>query len=298
MRTTHKIVTLVAVLILLFAMPSQAVIILDSTYKKYGFKKAEALALEPQFRALMFLDGGKAGSGSGVWIGNYHGHGYVLTAAHMFSSNYPVTGYYYYTRDSYDYYEGEAKYIHPLRGKGIGNRTGYDFAIVKLTKEVTDAGPQPALYGGTSEEGRTLVFMGFGRWGEGTGGQNRSIDTKYRPAAAEGLIELVVDAVEPVPKNNDAGSYFGIWLPKEDGSVPNPLRDDGITKPQSPLSGLLGSGDSGGPAWIETNHGWAIAGINSNGNGNASYGDKSWFARVSHVRPWIKKIVPTARFIE
>ncbi|CEG57208.1 hypothetical protein [Legionella fallonii] len=87
-------------------------------------------------------------------------------------------------------------------------------------------------------------------------------------------------------------------MPKEDGSIPNPLEAHGITMPITLLAGILGSGNSGGPAWIHTKNGWSIARINSDGSGNAAYGDISWFPRVSEVQQWIEQIVPTARFIE
>lgn len=113
-----------------------------------------------------------------------------------------------------------------------------------------------------------------------------------------GLIELVENAHEPIPQTGDAGNYLGSWLLKEDGSLPNPLNKQGITKPISPLAGILGSGDSGGPAWLQTENGLAIAGINSDGSSNAAYGDVSWFPRISPVREWIKQIIPTAHFIK
>lgn len=279
---------------LLLATTSQAVIILDSTYKKSGFKKAEALALQPQFASLIFLEGDDS-SGSGSWIGNYDGHGYVLTAGHMFPKDTKPSAYSYITIDGTTY-EGDRIYRHPLWNHNLDDRTGYDFTIVRLTREVHNAGPQPALYSGTSEQGKLLTFIGYGWRGTGTKGENTSIDTGNRPAAATGLIEMVVEADDPVPDAGDAGNYFGVWLPKEDGSIGNPLDDDGITKPVSNLSGILGSGDSGGPAWIQTSKGWAIAGINSDGSGNAAYGDRSWFPRVSQVRDWIEEVVPNARF--
>jgi len=208
-----------------------------------------------------------------------------------------VSEYKYQTIDGSEY-QGDALFVHPLWNENNDDRTGYDFAIVRLSKEVTTAGPQPALYEGTAEKGEMLTFIGYGYRGAGSKGQDTSMDTGNRPAAAEGLIESVVNAKEPTPKTGDAGNYMGIWLPKEDGSLPNPLDDDGITEPETPLTGILGSGDSGGPAWIQTENGWAIAGINSDGSGNAAYGDVSWFPRVSHVRDWIKEIMPEARFIK
>lgn len=292
-------------LLLITAAPSWAVVILYSTFKKSGFEQAEALALSPQFQSLILLNPGTHAKlesyGSGAWIGNYEGHGYVLTAAHMFPANTKsgtkVKEYTYETLDG-EQYHADAVFIHPLWNENFEDRTGYDLAIVRLQEEITDAGPQPALYGGTAEKGKILTFIGYGARGTGNKGENTSQDTDDEPAAAVGLIEVVTDAVEPVPATGDAGSEMGIWLPKEDGSIPNPLIKNGITKPVSPLTGILGSGDSGGPAWIETENGWAIAGVNSNGTANAAYGEESWFIRVSHLQEWITQIVPTARFIE
>lgn len=281
---------------LLVTTSGWSVIILNSTFKKSGFRQAENLALSPQFASLIYLQG-ESESGSGAWIGNYSGHGYVLTAGHLFPPGTKASAYSYITLDGTEY-NGIEVFIHPLWNENSDDRTGYDFAIVRLEDEITDLGTQPALYSGTSEKGKMLTFIGYGWRGAGIKGEDTSIDTHDRPAAAIGLIEYVKNAVEPVPKSGDAGNYLGIWLPREDGSIPNPLKNDGIITPVSPLTGILGSGDSGGPAWIKTDNGWAIAGINSDGSGNAAYGDTSWFGRVSHIQSWILKIIPTAVFIK
>lgn len=206
--------------------------------------------MEPQFSSLIYLEA-DSGSGSGAWIGNYAGHGYILTAAHLFSSDMKANSYSYLSLDDTEY-EGEAVFLHPLWNGNLDDRTGYDFAIVRLKEEVSDAGTLPSLYDGTSEKGKILTFIGYGWRGTGTKGQDTSIETGDNPAAAEGLIESVVEAVEPVPSKKDAGNYLGIWLPKENGKLPNPFNDNDATKPVSPLCGILGSGDSGGPAWIQT----------------------------------------------
>lgn len=294
MKLTKQFFWFLGLIISLVTTSSWAVIILESTYQKSGFKQAEALALLPQFASLMFLEG-VADSGSGAWIGNYKGRGYVLTAGHMFPPGTKAQDYSYQTLDGKEY-QGDKLFVHPLWNENADDRTGYDLAIVRLKEKVANAGSQPALYAGTNEQGKQLIFIGYGWRGAGGKGQDTSLDTKNKPAAAKGLIEEVEDAVEPPPTKGDAGNYLGIWLPKEDGSIANPLDDEGITKPISSLSGILGSGDSGGPAWIKTENGWVIAGVNSHGNGNAAYGDLSWFVRVSALRPWIEQVVPTARF--
>lgn len=283
----------ILLIFLILSSLSRAVIILDSTYQESGFEKAEAIAQEPQFKSLIFI----SDSASGAWIGNYEGHGYVLSAAHVFDDDLDAASYVFRTFDGKKYH-GEKIFINPYWNGNEDDRTGYDFAIVRLTEEVDTAGPQPSLYGGSNEEGKIITFLGYGYRGTGKKGQDTSIDTQNKPAGGVGLIEKVEEAKDPIPKKGDAGSYLGIWLPKENGSLENPLKDNGITKPISDVAGILGSGDSGGPAWIELDNGWAIAGVNSNGGGNAEYGKASWFSRVSHVEPWIKSIVPSARFVK
>ncbi|MFY7697933.1 MAG: trypsin-like serine protease [Legionella sp.] len=273
---------------------SHAVIILDTTFDNSGFKEAEQLAFSPPFKPLMFLKGDKVDSyGSGTWIGNYQGHGYVLTAAHLFPKGISAEDYSYELRDG-GKYTADKLILHPLWNENLGQRTGYDFAIVRLTQEVSGAGQPPILYDGHQEKNKLLTFVGYGYRGKGTGGQDENIDTKNRPAAGQGIIEFVKKADED--DQDDAGNYLGVWLPKEDGSIENPFDSNGITKPKTSLTALLGSGDSGGSAWCQIGNTWVLVGINSNGTGNAAYGDSSWFARVSHVESWIKTIVPNARF--
>lgn len=45
-------------------------------------------------------------------------------------------------------YHGDKFFVHPLWNENSEDRTGYDFAIVRLKEAVTDAGSQPALYAG------------------------------------------------------------------------------------------------------------------------------------------------------
>lgn len=281
----------------LIASRAEAVIVLDSAYEADGFRQHTELARRPQFRSLFALsedEGETYGAGSGAWIGNDADHGYVLTSAHNFDEDYDETSYVYISTGG-TRYRAEDTFTHPLWSGSTQDRSGYDATLIRLDQRVTDAGPQPLLYAGTRELGRRLTFMGYGSRGIGTGGQNTDYDvTDNSPAAAEGLIERLVEAVPDVPRGTDNGNYFGITLPKEDGSVAN--RFGGQRRPVSRLAGLLGSGDSGGPAWLEIDGRWVIAGINSSGDDRAAYGDVAWFTRVSGLREWISVVYPRARF--
>jgi hypothetical protein len=281
----------------LLATPASAVIVLDSTYHADEFRLHTELARRPQFRSLFSLSedqGTTYGTGSGAWIGNDADFGYVLTSAHNFDEDYDESSYVYSSTGG-THYQAEDSFTHPGWSGSGEDRTGCDATIVRLSRRVTDAGPQPLLYSGRSELRRRVTLMGYGSRGIGTGGQNADYDAgDNSPAAAEGLIERVVDTVPDAPRGTDSGNYFGITLPKEDGSVAN--RFGGPRRPVSRLAGLLGSGDSGGPAWLEIDGRWVIAGINTNGDDSAAYGDAAWFTRISGIRNWISAIFPQARF--
>lgn len=286
-----------------FAAPVPAVIILDSTWAEEGgdeenlgagFGAAIALARKPQFSALVALasNGGDSwGDCSGTWIGNDAQHGYVLTAAHCFGEDAPADGFRVRSRGGSEF-SVVSSVIHE-NWVDTGSTTGYDIAILTLDAPVTDAGPPPTLYAGNEERGRLLTFLGYGSRGVASIGQNDDYhDGESIPAAADGL----VDVVKGDGDDEDTGNYLGVFLPAEDGSIENPY--GGATRPGSRLAGLLGSGDSGGSAWVKVNGRWALAGVNSNGTGNAEAGETSWFVRISGKREWILEHVPTARFTD
>ncbi len=284
------------------AAPASAVVILDSTWAEEGgtpddpaagFGAAKALANEPQFAASVALrkDGGAWGACSGVWIGNDEAHAYVLTAAHCFK---PETN----PEDIEIRTSGGAihRVVSGERREGYRNAnetTGLDLAILVLDAPIDDVDEPATLYAGDDEAGRTLTFVGYGSRGIGSVGQaDEYYDGLGDKAAAQGAI----DVLREMGEGEDGGNYLGVFLPKEDGSIPNPY--GGADTPVSRLAGLLGNGDSGGPAYIETEDGWAVAGINSNSTGNRQYGKTSWFVRVSGSQDWILERAPMAVFAE
>jgi hypothetical protein len=292
---------------------AQAVVILDSTWAANGGSEADpasgfgahiALANRPQFDAAVSFsaDGEVFGACSGTWIGNFDGAGYVLTAGHCFEDGAGADAYVYRAHGG-GLYQGTEIFVHPRWNGDLDTRTGYDLAIVRLDRDVEDAGPQPFLYAGNAELGRIGVMVGFGSRGIGSVGEE---DRFYaitgqasEKAAAEGRIDEVTEAARPFPKKRkaDAGNYLAVFMPDEDGSFENP--HGGPARPATPMIGLLGSGDSGGGLWIPLGGSeWAVAGIASNGGGNAEYGQSSWFARVSQHRDWITSMMPAAAFAE
>lgn len=280
--------------------PAGAVVILDGTWRAEGgrpgregegFGAHEALARQPQFASVMALsedDGESWDDASGTWIGNMGignmaGVGVVLTSGHNFEPGEGADNFLYRTGGG-TVRRGVRLDSHPLYNRNNQERSGYDAAIVRLDGPVTDAGPAPALYAGRDEEGKQIVMVGYGTRGIGSVGEDGKYNTPGQRAAATNVISDVMDAVVPPPPSGDAGNWLEITLRRE---------SEGAGR----LDGLLGSGDSGGSAWMRTGQGWVIVGINANGTGKATYGENSEFARVSGLRDWIQRLAPVARFV-
>jgi hypothetical protein len=275
--------------------PAGAVIVQDDTWRAegggpgrepMGFRAHVALANQPQFRALMAVadyQGQSWGYVSSTWIGNVQGRGRLLTSAHAFEAD-DTADVCVYRTPTGKVRRGTGLVIHPLwDSSDSDDRTGYDFAIVTLDAPVEDAGAPPLLYSGKHELGKRIVMIGFGRRGIGSVGQHEMYSTGSDKAAAENTVDEVVNAVGGrLSKGEDAGNWFGVTF--------HPMGKGG-----SRMDGILGSGDSGGSAWLSVGSGWAICGVNSSGGG-AKYDDQSYFARVSGVAEWLAEVVPGVRF--
>ena len=130
--------------------------------------------------------------------------------------------------------------------------------------------------------GNRIVMIGFGMRGIGSVGQHAMYSTGSGKAAAENTVDEVVNAVGfRLSKGEDAGNWFGVTF--------RPMSKGG-----SWMDGILGSGDSGGSAWLSVDSGWAICSVNS--SGGEKYDHRSYFARVSGVAEWIAKVAPGVRF--
>ena len=284
--------------------PSHAVVILDSTWRQEGggpgreaagFGAHIRLAAEPQFRSVVAFsyDGATWGDASGTWIGNHQGHAYLLTAAHVFEL--PVdTGEYVVRGPGGRGLSIDRIWLHPEWNGDIDMRSAFDVASVRLSAPLNDLGPQPILYTGRGERGGLLTFIGYGARGIGSTGEQERYMRGSDAAAAQGVVDDWEDLILPPPRHDDAGNYLGVFFPREDGSLVNEL--GGASRPATPLVGLLGSGDSGGSAWMQFNGDWVIVAVNSSGSGDGNYGEISWFTRVAPFQSWIRSIVPNARF--
>ena len=141
----------------------------------------------------------------------------------------------------------------------------HDIALLKLGDEVQEVAPLP-LYRDEREEGETVSFVGRGDSGTGVEGQQGSInDGRTREAS------------------NTVARVHSAWLE----FVFNEPGDAAVT----PLEGLSGDGDSGGPAFIETSAGLAVAGLSSWQDASernvGKYGAHDFYTRVSSYLDFI-----------
>lgn len=296
---------LVAAALLALTTPASAVVIVEETWRanggsetawESGFSAHEALAAQPQFRAMVALsqDGGKEyGVASGVWIGNRNGRALILTAAHVFDDGSRPKATQIRTAGG-TVLRGRNVWIHPRWSGQVDARGGYDFAILELTGPITDAGDPPVLYSGDQELGRRAVIVGYGSRGVAPFGHGWRFGQRHgdHATAAENVVDQITD-VDFSDRFGDWGNSLSIDLDQPNGPGKNRWGD---AAPISPLEGILAPGDSGGSLWMQFDSGWRLIGVNSSGDPGADYQDVSNFARISRERDWIQFIYPDARF--
>ena len=138
----------------------------------------------------------------------------------------------------------------------------HDVGLIELVEDVIDVEPLP-LYEGDDEKGRVAMLVGHGDTRTGRGGEwvrdgMRRAATNRVDAAGEGRLVFTFD--EP-PGGTD-------------------------------LEGAPGRGDSGGPALLEIEGRWHVAGVSSAGfdgrHGPGTYGAVDHFTRVSSYVEWIR----------
>ncbi len=274
--------------------PAGAVIILDGTWRadggrpgreKDGFRAHIALANQPQFDGLIAFsedEGEEWDDASGTWLGNFGGAGYLLTAAHNFKGGEPADNYLYRTRTG-TVCHGTRVLKHPRYNGDGNNRSGYDVAVVRLDRPVTDGGPPPLLYAGEVKVGTRIVMVGFGSRGLGSTGEDGIYDTpQNNKTAAENTVDEVTAPTAADKPDEDSGNWLQVTLRRE-------------AEGGQRLDGILGGGDSGGSAWMRIDGRWFVVGVNATGTGD-TYGEQSYFARLAGVRPWLAGVLPGLQF--
>jgi hypothetical protein len=140
-----------------------------------------------------------------------------------------------------------------------------DIALIQLTEPVENISPLP-LYKQPNELGKIVTFVGQGDFGNGLIGPD-SVDEKTRMATNR------------IEKVDDQWLIFKFDAPPE----------------TTELEGIAAPGDSGGPALIKTEMGWAIAGVSAGQDsdtlGEGYYGVWDYYTRVSAYVDWIESVV-------
>ncbi|HSM16536.1 MAG TPA: trypsin-like serine protease [Gemmatimonadales bacterium] len=143
-----------------------------------------------------------------------------------------------------------------------------DLALVRLERSVV--GVRPAhLYRGSEEIDRVVVLVGYGDVGTGLSG----------PIGSDRQVRGATNRV-------DAASDF--WLKM--------LFDSPESPRTTPLEGVSGPGDSGGPAYLEGGDEEVVVGVSSGQSTRATggelgrYGVTEFYTRVSRYVPWIESI--------
>ena len=152
-----------------------------------------------------------------------------------------------------------------------GKGPDVDLALLRLEQPLRMPRPMP-LYRDHDELGQVVTFLGWGFHGLGRGGRYRD-DGRFRFAH-----NTVVEA--------DLRLRFVFDDPREPGSA------------ALPFEGVPGLGDSGGPALIRSDQGYAIAGVavgEVSGPQSAArqglYGAEFVYERVSRHQAWIEQTI-------
>ncbi|NJK71965.1 MAG: trypsin-like serine protease, partial [Synechococcaceae cyanobacterium SM2_3_60] len=145
------------------------------------------------------------GECAGVWLGNDHRRGYILTAAHCFDDGYGSSSYYYHTSTG-AVMLGHNLLIHP-RYTDIYETPGYDLAIVTLTQPVRGL-PAAVLYAGEDEYEQVVTFVGYGIRGIASVGEDISYhDGRPTKAAEQGRAAEFIESL-PSGYRTQLGKWF------------------------------------------------------------------------------------------
>jgi hypothetical protein len=218
---------------------------------------AEYLELATRYTSSLLLN---APDGEGVLIAPR----WVLTAAHRAKALQEMKGLPKLRFGERDY-EIQSLFPHPDWKKGGHS----DLALILLKEPVRGVEPT-RLYGGSDEAGKSVVIVGHGhtgRIGEKPLPKERW-DRKKRAAIN------TVDRVMP--------RILGLQIKNAEDA--------------SDLQGAAAPGDSGGPAYIQTDAGLFVAGIgyatdDTNADGIINAGDWELYTRVSAFVPWIEAVM-------
>jgi len=183
---------------------------------------------------------------------------YVLTAAHCAEGVSGTAGRF---QLGSQIYSTSQVFVHPgYNSNLIGQDNAHDIAIYKLDRDVVGIAPSP-INRLTPAVGQLLTLVGFGAGGTGNSGHDGSFGTKR-----VGTTPIDHVSSKLISWNFDNNS--------ESNTAP---------------------GDSGGPAFLQLNGTYFVAGVTSGGDrANAGLGDRSFDTRVDAFASWIDSVIGTS----
>lgn len=146
-----------------------------------------------------------------------------------------------------------------------------DIALIRLATPIVDVDPVE-LYTGRGERGREVVVVGNGDFGTGRTG----------PVGNDGRMRAGTNRVD------DATENYIVWQFDDPRKHP-----EKTTK----LEAISGPGDSGGPAFIQVDGTYQVAGVSSGQSTAATngqegrYGVTEYYTRVSTYQEWIWSVI-------
>lgn len=153
----------------------------------------------------------------------------------------------------------------------VENGRPEDLALIELVRPIDDA-MVAAIYRGRDEVGKEVVIIGNGDHGNGRTG----------PVGNDGNIRAATNLID------DATDAYLTWAFDDPERVPERA---------TPLEGISGPGDSGGPAFVRIGGELLLAGISSGqstsetGGREGRYGVTEYYTRVSTYHEWIRATI-------
>ena len=247
-----------------------------------------------------------------VAIGGYYGTGTllydgkaILTAAHLFEDATETTASVYFeTAQGNITLNASNILIHPDYDPIEGNN---DLAIIWLNDDAPASAERYDIYRDSDEISQHSTMVGYGVPGTGYSGAQDNYNGPYVRLMTENTFDASADELK------DALGYVMGWMPTKDSQLMADfdngqsthdalgmflgINDTGV----GIMEGIISSGDSGGPAFIDNK----VAGIASyissletynyypdvDGVTNSSFGEIAAWQRVSYYQQWIDESI-------